>query len=1142
MNKTSTLNLALVMASAMAFTSVNAAVKKNFKGYAGPLVSVPGSNERNASSLQLQKLGIPAQARRFAAPQVGNDPVSQLTAPGFGWLEGPDGTQWYYTQKFNKKDGYSYSGSVVELFDSSNQPAGSFTVDVPEDLSVNSIDVFGAVTKKLFDRDEKTSEVLVSIHAVGNADNNYKDTYITRAYRTDGSGVAFETKGSGVLFDASEGFSTYQRLLVVNNEETVVSEGTEDTDPVVSSNIRVDVWAAPGWGDTEAKVEHTFNIDFDLWNYSMGSYINCYNIGGQPYYVVAKFLKPYASGYDDDYNMIVNKDNKYVLTTYDRYYNQVDSIALPVQIPDDKLYRFGAFGVLGVDDLSKGYWDDDTDNLTYVMTWVDYSNATDGNTYTFELYDHNGNKLRDICKNAVENQWFTLKPIPGISDQMAFLEATEDGASQQIRMLNVPDCETAAVIPAEIDGDGITSTLDRYPSGKNSEGYQYVVNMRNGGVADNGDVLARIGWYNPDLTLDHMVNINLGQEGEYFTPLINATTLNPYLFDTDNEMEYIYIAKKRRTDGSNKIDNVLEVAKESGEILRSYRGDDDFRFRTAALPAMTDTKNQLFVANYSDDSQDWQLNFYDLPFNKFAKGGDGTPASPYLVSTAGDLQQIANDTKANYRLTDNIDLFDETWSPIATFDGTLDGDNHAITYMSVASGSSNAGLFGTLNPDSKVSNLTFVYPEINVNEDNMQVGVLAGDAVQSTIDNVHVIGAEIKGDEDADPTVGGIIGQAALNTKISSSSFDGEMGLPGASTVGGIVADMRTGSEVNASSVSMSANAVCGVGGIAGTIDGDSRVTNSRANVDITAGYAIGGIVAISSRGTVDKCVAMGSINATGQDWSGTAAGGIVGKLNSDWSGDGSTKVVSNCFSSANITLGEDDTDASTVHNIVGWTSVNDWYEEGEEPIVEKGIANNYTSVDAQADDDASVGGKYHAAEGDGSDFFKSLGYAYGESVEAPWKNDTKAFEPVLYFDKLVGALALEQTSITTTVSDDPFTLDAEVLGVPTSACTATSSDESVVKVVGVESEDSYSIEISLKAVGTGVATVTVKAGNMTAECVVTVNSATGVSNAVAGGNTKSTVYYDLGGRAANAPASGIFIKKVTMSDGSVKAQKVVVK
>ena len=112
----------------------------------------------------------------------------------------------------------------------------------------------------------------------------------------------------------------------------------------------------------------------------------------------------------------------------------------------------------------------------------------------------------------------------------------------------------------------------------------------------------------------------------------------------------------------------------------------------------------------------------------------------------------------------------------------------------------------------------------------------------------------------------------------------------------------------------------------------------------------------------------------------------------------------------------------------------------------------------------------------------------------------------------------------------------------PASACTATSSDESVVKVLGVESDGKYSIEINLKAVGTGVATITVKAGNMTAECVATVNSATGINNAVAGGNTKSTVYYDLGGRAANAPAGGIFIKKVTMSDGSVKSQKVVVK
>ena len=115
--------------------------------------------------------------------------------------DGPDGNQWYYTQNY-KLDGYFYSGSTITLYDNNNQQVGQFDIDVPDTLQVNSIEMYSALTKKMFDRDDTSIEAMVSIHAVGNAENNYKDSYITRAYHIDGSGIAYECEGSGMLFDA----------------------------------------------------------------------------------------------------------------------------------------------------------------------------------------------------------------------------------------------------------------------------------------------------------------------------------------------------------------------------------------------------------------------------------------------------------------------------------------------------------------------------------------------------------------------------------------------------------------------------------------------------------------------------------------------------------------------------------------------------------------------------------------------------------------------------------------------------------------------------------------------------------------------------------------------------------------------------
>lgn len=394
-----------------------------------------------------------------------------------------------------------------------------------------------------------------------------------------------------MLFDASKGWNTYQRLILPIEK---VIDGKE--------YVSIDFIAPPTWGKDEPYVEHTLDIPFDNINYMDGAYINCFVIEDKPYYVVAQYDTAYCT-MPEDYtqDIIVTPNNHFVLKTYDRNYSLVDSVAVPIEESPKGIYRMAAFGRMSDNDLSKGYFGPE-DQFSYVVTWVDYHLQSDENTYNFDLYDNQAQRLKTICENAAENQWFYLNNVKGKSEQMAFLQALEEG--QQIQMIDMPSCEKRTFFPAMIDGEGITTSIDRYPSAKNDEGYQYVVNMRNAAEDEEGNVIARIGWYNPDLTLDHYAKFNLGKKGEYFTPLINNVSLNPYLFDTDNEMEYIYIAKKRRTDGTNKIDNILEIAKEDGTILRTFRGDDDKSFRTAAPEGSADSSLDgapVKVADLNDD-------------------------------------------------------------------------------------------------------------------------------------------------------------------------------------------------------------------------------------------------------------------------------------------------------------------------------------------------------------------------------------------------------------------------------------------------------------------------------------------------------------------------------------------------------------
>lgn len=110
MKKMTTLCLALALTCATeAGATTDKQPKLKGRQTAAWGVAVPGSRTQSASAMRFLNMGLGAP---MAAPRaVGNDPVSSVTTPGFGWADGPDGNQWYYTQNY-KLDGYFYSGST----------------------------------------------------------------------------------------------------------------------------------------------------------------------------------------------------------------------------------------------------------------------------------------------------------------------------------------------------------------------------------------------------------------------------------------------------------------------------------------------------------------------------------------------------------------------------------------------------------------------------------------------------------------------------------------------------------------------------------------------------------------------------------------------------------------------------------------------------------------------------------------------------------------------------------------------------------------------------------------------------------------------------------------------------------------------
>lgn len=219
--------------------------------------------------------------------------------------------------------------------------------------------------------------------------------------------------------------------------------------------------------------------------------------------------------------------------------------------------------------------------------------------------------------------------------------------------------------------------------------------------------------------------------------------------------------------------------------------------------------------------------------------GKGTAAEPYLLSSADDLKAFRDlvnggENPACAKLTEDIDLKGEEWTPVTSLIGYLDGGGHTISNFTMKGGTGrygspvNTGLIGELN--GSIVNLSVKNAAITDVGNNNNVGVLAGyiaDGSTSKVDNCCVSG-----------------------TITSTAS--------GTAYIGGLVGYMT------------------------GTIDTHTAlsINNCVSNVTLTCARSnyIGGLLGTAqyySDVTITKCAQLGEISGNG------TGGGLIGYINS---------------------------------------------------------------------------------------------------------------------------------------------------------------------------------------------------------------------------------------------------------------------
>jgi hypothetical protein len=1016
------------------------------------------------------------QSRRRAANGIFTDADITTSLPAAystGYLDAPDGSTWYYTGQMDYTEtplegGYAteknLTGYSFTIYDSNYQLVGTLsdTISLAEDETrMGAIELCACVSRKFFNLDSNY-EVMVMLAA---NTSEYVNHYYTKVYSLSTAADATEpiAEFNGYYVDAINAGNDYSdKFYITMFEETYVAQSTIDgTEPVEGEAndvyaLHYDIFAPASWQSSTPTNIKSFYLPYDNYEGSNGMpFISAVN-NSQVYFGTIMFEKPFFANHNlvidtdnEDYSVDVTPtpDNSLVITlyTYSPYdgFQQSSVTTIPMEIKDATGSERCSFYELGMlnyqDDLSFGFWNDRTDEPAFVITVEDYLTKTDDSEYNFYAYNLQGEKIATIAENVAG--LVDVSDLKGYEHQQGFYKTVD--SKEVFQFIDIPSCELQTTIDVEQGENSITSSTDRYPVDGD---YQYAVSMAYGETDSNDITRHYIGWFERDGSLNHYDAVPLGNNVAMALPYIKTSALNPYVFNTDSKREYMFLVKTYVTSGSTQTTESLYVVNTKGDLVAKLSGNDTLGYLVNITPLNMQSNPTLWVTYYNDDTDAYTSTFINLPFSKFAAGGDGSAENPYLISTVGDLQEIRTNLNAHYRLARNINAADYDFTPISgTFNGTLDGDGKIITGLHINSDDYYCGLFQSLGESAEVKNIGFIDAAITLNSGNSEAGLIAANATGNSkkaakITDIHVQGFTVDAaDASVEATFGGLVGQLSLYASITESLITGadiDLSNSAIGLVGGIAGNARTSASITNCAFLGTIKAPGSVGGIiASTSTGDETLNNCHVDADITGGNGIGGIIGTSARTPITNCVVEGTLTATTNNkWGyGAKVGGIVGELSEDWSelNPKDDTVINIALKNNLVALtainvpARPETDeyvgkSATAHRIVGYSIANaqpdgsytydeetdDWvFTAGEANPADWGLADNYV-VGNLAAIDSSIAAEATSVEGANLDavtaeWLEAHDFKLGTSADSPWVLTEDRTVPQLYTEQI---------------------------------------------------------------------------------------------------------------------------------------------
>lgn len=809
------------------------------------------------------------------------------------------------------------------------------------------------------------------------------------------------------------------------------------------------------------------------------------------------------------------------------------TVSIPCSGPEGEQFYWRTYALGNFSGHTDVTWDfsEGGSDPCFIMTILD-SNTQEDEAYYYEVYNIKGEKIKEFGERSMGYQRFSS--VEGYPEQWGFDVLDDEGATVT-KIMNWPSLEVVGQIPSLFEYEGniykLSSVPDRVPG---DGGMLYAANA-DLAMGDATDLFVCIAYFKPDGSLHHVDELRLPENTAKAYAFVQAEVLDPYLYNTDSNYEYLIWHYTWKGGGAIGTDLSLAVVDHTGRILAKRQ-----------LPQAHSNEN-AFVSNCPDqryivmayrDASSWsnndQLEFISLPLNKF--DGEGTVENPYLIRTWGDFDQVRNNLTSHFALASNVDLQNRAIRPIeGTFLGSIDGRGNAVKNL-VLSAENKGALFQQIGerPETSTSEPTaalknIIFNGISFNHagsalGTKQYGVIAHTVRFAEFNNVQVVDpkTEIAG---VNVEFGTFAYMAEASSFIDCAVKNADYNIERGNGVGGFVFDAR---KLNVTGGFFSGK-IAGrkdVGGIIGRTNVEpSSITDCHVNANLSASLQnVGGIVGYNyARSLVKNNLVEGSITGTSN------VGGVVGELAPidvfeafDWIVEGNVVALDE------FNVGEK---PEAAHRIVGYTSIDDgemtrWVDNpnwdptdpnspsGEyvtmPAVAETKIRNNHVVSDIAPVDPAeglATEGTTTSIEDADKEFFAGLGFKFGSDSKAPWVTSYWSVLPKLYYEDMIGATIQfteavytgdMNTTLTMIAIGDGFDiLDAAGSGLLSIVSSNTSVVDWAWDMVPVEGySDRVGFPMTLKAEGEAEVTVSYK--GMTATAKVVVRDPAGVESAVA--------------------------------------------